>query len=192
LDSLADFEMDSRLTHLGLAAVWFHDRWVIAMGNVTMVSRDGITWTIGWDPAPVVEYIIGWDPDGLAAKESVVTSLVAGPDGLITTTCGGWGPHFTFYSEEGLEWTRVPDHEQFHEQVQAPHSGATCTDALGFVIVYADGDDDSLGRVDFSQDGRVWSSVDLHMTTSSTEEVTRFDYLLVHLPVDGSLLLTSG
>jgi hypothetical protein len=162
LDSFADFEMDSTLTHLGLAAVWFHDRWVIAMGNVTAVSRDGITWTLGWDP------------DGLAAEGSFVAALVAGSDGLITTTCGGWGPHFTFYSEDGLEWTRVPDHVEHRprgggargevlEQAQGGHTGAAYSDDLGFVMVFADsgGDDDNLGRMDYSQDGRSWSSIDV-------------------------------
>jgi hypothetical protein len=152
-ESLPDMEHDSDYpeTRLGLAAVWFQDRWVIAIGNVTAVSHDGITWTIGWDS------------DGLAAEGSFVTSLVAGRDGLITTSCGGFGPHFTFYSEDGLEWTRVPEHEQFPEQAQASHSGATYSDDIGFVMVFADssGDDDNLGRMDYSHDGRNWSSIDV-------------------------------
>jgi hypothetical protein len=136
--------------HIGLAAVWFQDRWVIATGDATVVSRDGITWTIGQkggDPS---------DPEG-----GIVTSLVAGPDGLITTVCQMH--HFTFYSEDGLEWTRVPENEQFPEQAAAGHEGAAYSDELGFVMVFAEGghDDDPLPRLDYSQDGRNWSSMEV-------------------------------
>ncbi len=114
-----------------LAAVWFADRWVVAAGNVTAVSHDGLVWS----SAP--------DANGLAAENRYVTSLTAGRDRVVATTCGGWGPHLVWYSEDGLEWVQAPS------DVPGPHSGTAYSDELGFAVVVE-------GRVFTSDDGETW------------------------------------
>lgn len=64
--------------------------------------------------------------------------------------------HFTFYSADGLEWTQVPENEQFPDQAAAGHEGATYSHDLGFVVVFAGG-----SGVDYSPDGQDWSSIDV-------------------------------
>jgi hypothetical protein len=123
------------LTFEDLEAEWFNDRWVIAMGRTTAVSLDGTTWTVGQDDA-------GLDSESSAVGS--VTSLSAGPNRIIATTCGGWGPHNVWYSDDGLEWVQAPD------EVPGPHSGSGYSDALGFVLV------DDRGRLFTSHDGETW------------------------------------
>jgi hypothetical protein len=113
--------------HVGLAASWFEDRWVIA-GSITAVSRNGLAWTLG------------------STDTALVTSLTAGPSGIVMTACGGFGPHPAFYSEDGLDWVKVP--------VPGPHSGSAYSDTLGFII--PDYDQNALS---VSLDGRTWWTV---------------------------------
>ena len=117
----------------GLEAAWFGDRWVLAAGNSSAVSLDGVRWSAGQDGA------------GLTAEERYVTSLTAGPDSIMATTCGGWGPHDAWYSEDGLEWNMV-------SSLPGPHSGYAYSDELGFVVVSEGGE-----RVLMSPDGREWT-----------------------------------
>jgi hypothetical protein len=116
-----------------LEAEWFVDRWVVAEGNTTAVSFDGLSWRAGQNGV------------GLADEPQSVTSLSAGPDRIIATTSGGLAYHFVWYSEDGLRWTQAPD------EVPGPHAGAAYSDALGFVLV-----PDVGGRVFVSRDGRSW------------------------------------
>lgn len=116
------------------SAVWFEDRWVIAMGNTTAVSSDGEDWAFGLDEV------------ALASYQNAVTSLTVGSPGVLATTCGGWGPHEVWLSEDGLEWVKAP------RLVPGPHSGSAYSDALGFVIA-----DTERGRLWQSLDGRTWS-----------------------------------
>lgn len=113
--------------HVGLAASWFEDRWVTA-GSVTAVSRNGLAWTLG------------------STDTALVTSLTAGPSGIVMTACGGFGPHPAFFSEDGLDWVKVP--------VPGPHSGSAYSDTLGFII--PDYDQNALN---VSLDGRTWRTV---------------------------------
>nr|MDJ0925703.1 hypothetical protein [Acidimicrobiia bacterium] len=123
----------------GRAAQWFEGRWVIATGNTTATSPDGVEWTFGLDDRtasyPEAVILNGW-----------VTSLSAGPSGILATTCGGWGPHDAWFSEDGLEWIKTP------QPVPGPHSGSAYSDALGFVLT-----DSEAGRLWQSADGRTWS-----------------------------------
>ncbi len=115
----------------GLEVEWFGDRWVAAAGDTSATSRDGSTWTMEVDS------------NRAGVEAHWVTSLTAGSDALIATTCGGWGPHFVWYSEDGLEWTKLP------ESLPAPHEGYAYSDSLGFVLAED-------GRVLMSNDGRTW------------------------------------
>ena len=111
----------------GLEAARFGNRWVLAAGDSTAVSLDGLTWAINHDE------------DGLASGDRGVASLTAGSNGLIATTCE-WA-HRSWLSKDGLEWTEAP-------AVPAHHYGFAYSDTLGFVVVSE--------RVFTSADGRAW------------------------------------
>lgn len=115
--------------HHGLEATWFEDRWVLAAGDSTAVSEDGMTWTANRDE------------DGLASGNRGIASLIAGSDGLMATSCE-WS-HRAWFSEDGLEWTET-------HAVPAHHYGAAYSGTLGFVVVR--------DRVFTSADGRAWDS----------------------------------
>lgn len=112
--------------HHGLEATWFGDRWVLAAGDTTAVSVDGLTWATNRDE------------DGLASGDRGIVSLTAGSDGLMATSCE-WA-HRSWFSEDGFEWTETA-------AVPAGHYGAY-SDTLGFVVAGE--------RVFTSADGRAW------------------------------------
>ncbi|MDJ0925771.1 MAG: hypothetical protein QNJ77_14540 [Acidimicrobiia bacterium] len=111
----------------GLEAVWFGDRWVIAAGNSTAVSDDGLNWATNRDG------------DGLASSDRFVASLTASSSGLMASSCE-WA-HHAWFSEDGLTWTEKP-------AVPAGHYGFAYSNSLGFVVVSE--------RVFTSPDGRAW------------------------------------
>lgn len=125
-----EFSQSDRGGWGSLEAEWFRDRWVLAVGDTTAVSEDGLVWTTKRDEGRV------------AADATSVTSLTAGRDGLIATTCGGRGPHLVWHSSDGLEWVEVPF-------LPGPHGGYGYSDELGFVLAED-------GRVLSSSDGHTW------------------------------------
>lgn len=153
-----------------VVATWFNGQWVVAIhrriwtdtdeGWVTstpvVTSSDGRSWTIAESNLP----------------PSSVTSISAGPAGMIATECN-WGGDSFWYSEDGVNWE------------------ITTTDYLGHRSVYVDG----LGYLTyykgsptaFSPDGREWQS-----PAAAGLTVHSFDGTDGSTPVDGNLFVVEN
>ena len=118
--------------------VWFKDQWVLNLGELILVSPDGMTWTQVPNSSPTSEYAL------------VKATLIAGPETLIARGCGmGCG---VAYSETGVgEWTEIPE---------PVADWVAYSDTIGYVSVGEYGESAAPG-ISVSPDGRHFTMAEM-------------------------------